>query len=89
MDRSRKENGRGFPTIAGILLGLGLGGFFDGIVMLQVLQWSHMFTSAYGGLDSVKRPKLTLPLSKGNKSGQQAFIRNGMQPITFLSLFRL
>lgn len=35
-----------FPTSAGILLGLGLGGFFDGIVLHQVLQWHHMATSA-------------------------------------------
>lgn len=35
-----------FPTSAGILLGLGLGGFFDGIVLHQVLQWHHMLTSA-------------------------------------------
>lgn len=27
---------------AGILLGLGLGGFFDGIVFHQILQWHHM-----------------------------------------------
>lgn len=37
---------RTFPTAAGILLGLGLGGFFDGIVLHQVLQWHHMLTSA-------------------------------------------
>jgi uncharacterized membrane protein len=30
---------------AGILLGLGLGGFFDGIVLHQILQWHHMFSS--------------------------------------------
>jgi uncharacterized membrane protein len=36
----------GFPTSAGILLGLGLGGFFDGSVLHQVLQWHHMATSA-------------------------------------------
>lgn len=36
----------GFPASAGILLGLGLGGFFDGIVLHQVLQWHHMATSA-------------------------------------------
>src|SRR5919205_55472 len=29
---------------AGILLGLGLGGFFDGIVLHQILQWHHMLT---------------------------------------------
>jgi hypothetical protein len=27
---------------AGILLDLGLGGFFDGIVLHQILQWHHM-----------------------------------------------
>lgn len=35
-----------FPLAAGILLGLGLGGFFDGIVLHQILQWHHMATSA-------------------------------------------
>lgn len=37
---------RSFPTLGGILLGLGLGGFFDGIVLHQILQWHHMATSA-------------------------------------------
>lgn len=45
MNRSQ-ENGRGFPTVAGIFLGLGIGGFFDGIILHQVLQWHHMLTSA-------------------------------------------
>ncbi len=31
--------------IAGVILGLGLGGFFDGIVLHQVLQWHHMLTA--------------------------------------------
>ena len=44
---------RTFPTSAGILLGLGLGGFFDGIVLHQVLQWHHMLTSAGYPPDSV------------------------------------
>ncbi|HRW10080.1 MAG TPA: DUF2243 domain-containing protein [Caldilineaceae bacterium] len=35
-----------FPTAAGIFLGLGIGGFFDGIVLHQILQWHHMLTSA-------------------------------------------
>ncbi|GAA0198810.1 DUF2243 domain-containing protein [Haladaptatus pallidirubidus] len=30
---------------AGVLLGLGLGGFFDGIVIHQILQWHHMLSS--------------------------------------------
>jgi uncharacterized membrane protein len=37
---------RRFPTAAGIFFGLGLGGFFDGIVLHQILQWHHMVTSA-------------------------------------------
>lgn len=36
-----------FPTAAGILFGLGLGGFFDGIVLHQVLQWHHMLSTWY------------------------------------------
>lgn len=35
-----------FPAGAGFLFGLGLGGFFDGIVLHQILQWHHMVTSA-------------------------------------------
>jgi uncharacterized membrane protein len=38
--------GASFPTLAGILFGLGLGGFFDGIVLHQILQWHHMLTDA-------------------------------------------
>ncbi|MFL6700252.1 MAG: DUF2243 domain-containing protein [Vitreoscilla sp.] len=36
-----------FPTTSGVLFGLGLGGFFDGIVLHQVLQWHHMVSSWY------------------------------------------
>ena len=42
-----------FPLAAGVLLGLGLGGFFDGIVLHQLLQWHHMLTSAGYPADSV------------------------------------
>jgi uncharacterized membrane protein len=35
-------------TAAGILLGLGLGGFVDGIVLHQILQWHHMLTDYDG-----------------------------------------
>ena len=31
--------------VAGIVLGLGQAGFFDGIVIHQLLQWHHMFTN--------------------------------------------
>jgi uncharacterized membrane protein len=32
--------------LPGILLGVGLGGFVDGILLHQILQWHHMLTSA-------------------------------------------
>ena len=38
---------RHFPKAAGVLFGLGLGGFFDGIVLHQLLQWHHMLSSWY------------------------------------------
>ena len=44
--RAASAADRAFPTAAGVLFGLGLGGFFDGIVLHQVLQWHHMLTSA-------------------------------------------
>jgi uncharacterized membrane protein len=31
--------------LPGIVLGIGLGGFVDGIVLHQILQWHHMLTS--------------------------------------------
>jgi uncharacterized membrane protein len=36
------------PRTPALLLGLGLGGFIDGIVLHQVLQWHHMLTSTAG-----------------------------------------
>ena len=33
------------PRAPALLLGVGLGGFIDGIVLHQVLQWHHMLTS--------------------------------------------
>ena len=38
---------RTFPLAAGVLFGLGLGGFFDGIVLHQLLQWHHMLSGWY------------------------------------------
>ncbi|MFB9991282.1 DUF2243 domain-containing protein [Deinococcus oregonensis] len=32
---------------AGIWLGLGIGGFFDGIVLHQILQWHHLVSEVY------------------------------------------
>jgi uncharacterized membrane protein len=42
----KEEGAKGFPTFGGVLLGLGVGGFFDGIVFHQLLQWHHMLSSA-------------------------------------------
>ncbi len=41
MERKVKAGARRFIG-AGLLLGVGLGGFFDGIVLHQILQWHHM-----------------------------------------------
>ncbi len=57
MGGTKRTDGQ-FPISAGILFGLGLGGFFDGIVLHQVLQWHHMLTSAGYPADSV--PNLQL-----------------------------
>ena len=48
---------REFPLSAGILFGLGFGGFFDGIILRQVLQWHHMLTSAGYPPDNVSNLK--------------------------------
>jgi uncharacterized membrane protein len=36
------------PRLPGLLLGAGLGGFIDGIVFHQILQWHHMLTDTGG-----------------------------------------
>ena len=53
-----RDGDGGFPVSAGILLGLGLGGFFDGIVLHQLLQWHHLVTSAGYPPDSVENLKV-------------------------------
>jgi uncharacterized membrane protein len=42
---ARREPDRGRLIAAAVLLGLGLGGFFDGIVLHQILQWHHMVST--------------------------------------------
>ena len=41
---AERPSNRRFVT-AGLFLGVGLGGFVDGIVLHQILQWHHMLTS--------------------------------------------
>ena len=51
---SEQPDQSGFPVAAGVFFGLGIGGFFDGIVLHQILQWHHMVTSAGYPADSVR-----------------------------------
>jgi uncharacterized membrane protein len=45
MDVTRTHRRRNSITGPGILLGVGFGGLFDGVVLHQVLQWHHMLSS--------------------------------------------
>jgi uncharacterized membrane protein len=45
---AQEARGIGLP---GTILGIGLGGFIDGILLHQILQWHHMLTSA--GQDNI------------------------------------
>jgi uncharacterized membrane protein len=45
---ARPRAAAGRPWLPAFLLGVGLGGFVDGIVLHQVLQWHHMLTSTDG-----------------------------------------
>lgn len=47
MTREQKLSGRRRVIWGGVLAGLGLGGFFDGIVLHQILQWHHMVSNRY------------------------------------------
>lgn len=49
MSETRGRYGEGVPSRAiGLLYGLGLGGFVDGIVLHQILQWHHMVSDVAG-----------------------------------------
>jgi uncharacterized membrane protein len=67
-----------FPVSAGILLGLGLGGFFDGIVLHQLLQWHHMATSAGYPPDSVENLKFNTLLDGLFHAGTYIFVVLGL-----------
>jgi hypothetical protein len=64
----------GFPVSAGILFGLGLGGFFDGTVLHQVLQWHHMLTSA-GCSPALGFPADSVPTSGAASQRRQCSLR--------------
>ena len=46
-DGPAAPGGRTIPSIRlpGIVIGVGLGGFVDGILLHQILQWHHMLSS--------------------------------------------
>lgn len=45
---SRPSDAPALPTrAAGLLFGLGLGGFIDGIVLHQILQWHHLVSNVH------------------------------------------
>jgi uncharacterized membrane protein len=67
-----------FPTAAGIFIGLGLGGFFDGIVLHQLLQWHHMVTSAGYPADSVENLKLNTLFDGAFHAGTYIFVVVGL-----------
>ena len=48
------------PRTAGLLLGIGFGGFLDGIVLHQILQWHHMLS------DTGEHPTGTVPGLEAN-----------------------
>ena len=39
----------GSSRAPGFVMGIGLGGFADGLVLHQILQWHHMLTGEHGG----------------------------------------
>lgn len=45
--RARVEERADVLRLPGIVLGVGLGGFFDGILLHQVLQWHHMLSNTH------------------------------------------
>lgn len=51
----RLEGASRFPVAAGVLLGLGFGAFFDGIVFHQLL-WHHMLSTWYpmNSIDNIR-----------------------------------
>lgn len=69
---------RRFPVAAGILFGLGLGGFFDGIVLHQLLQWHHMVSSIGFPPDSVPNMKINVFFDGLFHAGTYLFVILGL-----------
>jgi len=67
-----------FPVASGIFFGLGLGGFFDGILFHQILQWHHMVTSAGFPADTVENLKINTMLDGLFHTGTYLFVFIGL-----------
>jgi uncharacterized membrane protein len=78
MEHTNRDIKRGFPSIAGIFFGLGMGGFFDGIILHQVLQWHHMFTSAGFPVNSLGNLKFNVMWDGFFHLATYAFTLTGM-----------
>ncbi|HVG19318.1 MAG TPA: DUF2243 domain-containing protein [Blastocatellia bacterium] len=48
------------PVTAGILLGVGLGGFVDGITLHQIAQWHNMLSAKFPPHDSMDNMKFNM-----------------------------
>ncbi len=60
-----REASRFGPSLAGFLLGLGLGGFLDGILLHQILQWHNMLSAV--------DPPTTMAAMRRNMTADGAF----------------
>jgi uncharacterized membrane protein len=69
---------RTFPTSAGILFGLGLGGFFDGIIFHQILQWHHMLSNAGYPATSIDNLKVNTLWDGIFHAGTYLFVVGGL-----------
>jgi uncharacterized membrane protein len=69
---------RRFPYAAGVLFGLGLGGFFDGIVFHQLLQWHHMLTSAGYPPDTLRNVQVNVFWDGVFHASTYAFVAIGL-----------
>ena len=76
--RHEGAEARDFPIFAGILFGLGLGGFFDGIILHQVLQWHHMATSAGYPADTIENLEFNTTLDGLFHAATYAFVVLGL-----------
>ncbi len=68
--------------IAGGILGLGIGGFFDGIVLHQILQWHHMIcVTAHCQAQTLEQAKV--------QARQDGYFHLGVLILTIVGSYRI